>query len=72
MCKVLKELLPYPKIIVPNEDLGVNGFIGNPNLDGSDFKLLWIYLVFMNGLWVVLPALLLWDSVARISYVSEE
>eukprot|EP01034_Spumella_vulgaris_P030276 gene30276-37464_t len=41
---------------------------GSPNLNGSDFNLLWIYLVFMNGLWVVVPALLLWDSCARISH----
>lgn len=43
---------------------------GSPNLNGSDPILLWIYLVFMNGLWVVVPLLLLWDSVARISHVS--
>ena len=42
---------------------------GSPNLNGSDFNLLWIYLVFMNGLWVVVPLLLLWDSFARISNV---
>lgn len=42
---------------------------GNPNLNGSNFNLLWIYLVFMNGLWVVVPLLLLWDSYARISNV---
>lgn len=42
---------------------------GNPNLDGSDFSLLWIYLVFMNGLWVVIPLLLLWDSFARLTQV---
>lgn len=29
--------------------------------------LLWVYLVFMNGLWVVIPALLLWDSYARMA-----
>lgn len=45
---------------------------GSPNLNGSDFNLLWIYLVFMNGLWVVVPLLLLWDSFARISNVSDD
>lgn len=40
---------------------------GNPNLDGSTFSLLWIYLVFMNGLWVVVPLALLWDSGARLT-----
>jgi hypothetical protein len=28
----------------------------------DDPILLWIYLVFMNGLWVVLPVVLLWES----------
>eukprot|EP00981_Chlorochromonas_danica_P009334 scaffold2621_cov164-Ochromonas_danica.AAC.3 len=40
---------------------------GSPNLDGSTFSLLWIYLVFMNGLWVVVPLALLWDSGARLT-----
>eukprot|EP01040_Poterioochromonas_malhamensis_P015624 gene15624-17522_t len=40
---------------------------GSPNLNGSDPILLWIYLVFMNGLWVVIPLLLLWDSFARLT-----
>ena len=42
---------------------------GSPNLNGSSFALMWIYLVFMNGLWVVVPALLLWDSYARLTEV---
>jgi hypothetical protein len=45
---------------------------GSPNLDTSDPILLWIYLVFMNGLWVVIPALLLWDSFARLTDVSDQ
>ena len=47
----------------------IEWFDGSPNLNGSEFSLLWIYLVFMNGLWVVIPALLVWDGMARISYV---
>ena len=43
---------------------------GNPNLNGSTFILLWIYLVFMNGLWVVLPGLYLWESCGVIIDVS--
>ena len=39
---------------------------GNPNLDGSSFELLWIYLVFMNGLWVYIPLILLFDSSVAI------
>lgn len=44
---------------------------GSPNLDSSDPILLWVYLVFMNGLWVVVPALLLWDSFARLCDVAD-
>ena len=43
---------------------------GNPNLDGSSFELLWIYLIFMNVLWVVIPLLLLWDSCSKLAQVS--
>lgn len=28
---------------------------GNPNLDASNFMFKWVYLVFFNMLWVVLP-----------------
>lgn len=28
---------------------------GNPNLDGSNFMFLWVYLVFFNMLWVFIP-----------------
>ena len=44
---------------------------GSPNLNGQDPILFWIYLVFMNGLWVVIPALLLWDSFVRLSFAAE-
>jgi hypothetical protein len=44
---------------------------GSPNLNGSDPILLWVYLVFMNGLWVVIPLLLLWDSFARMMDVAD-
>ena len=40
----------------------------NPNLNGSDPLLLWVYLWFMNGLWVVVPAILLWDSWAKTTH----
>ncbi|CAM9942534.1 unnamed protein product [Phaeothamnion confervicola] len=40
---------------------------GSPNLDTSDPVHLWVYLVFMNGVWVALPALLLWESVVHIT-----
>lgn len=46
-------------------------FAGSPNLHGSSFTLLWIYLVFMNGLWVVLPLVFLWDSISRVNYACD-
>jgi len=41
---------------------------GSPDLNGSDFYLLYIYLWFMNGLWVVVPAVLLWESFSVTSH----
>lgn len=35
---------------------------GSPNLDTSNWLYLWIYLVFFNGIWVVVPLLLLYQS----------
>ena len=43
----------------------------NPNLAGMDEPVLfWIYLVFMNGLWVVVPAVLLWESWVFLSHIT--
>ncbi|XP_072259660.1 emopamil-binding protein-like [Pyxicephalus adspersus] len=36
--------------------------IGSPNLNTSNWLYLWVYLVFFNGLWVLIPGLLLWQS----------
>ncbi|KAG9339463.1 hypothetical protein JZ751_023601 [Albula glossodonta] len=36
--------------------------IGSPNLNTSNWLYLWVYLVFFNGVWVVVPGLLLWQS----------
>ena len=44
---------------------------GSPNLNGQDPILFWIYLVFMNGLWVVIPILLLWDSFVRLADIAD-
>ncbi|XP_023656297.1 emopamil-binding protein-like [Paramormyrops kingsleyae] len=35
---------------------------GSPSLNTSNWLYLWIYLVFFNGVWVVVPGLLLWQS----------
>ncbi|CAI9560253.1 unnamed protein product [Staurois parvus] len=35
---------------------------GSPGLNTSNWLYLWVYLVFFNGLWVLIPGLLLWQS----------
>ncbi|XP_040196217.1 emopamil-binding protein-like [Rana temporaria] len=35
---------------------------GSPYLNTSNWLYLWVYLVFFNGLWVLIPGLLLWQS----------
>ncbi|XP_061463542.1 emopamil-binding protein-like [Rhineura floridana] len=36
--------------------------IGSPNLNTSNWLYLWVYLVFFNGIWVVIPGFLLVQS----------
>uniref|UniRef100_A0A4W3GLK1 EBP like n=3 Tax=Callorhinchus milii TaxID=7868 RepID=A0A4W3GLK1_CALMI len=36
--------------------------IGSPNLNTSNWLYLWVYLVFFNSVWVIVPGLLLWQS----------
>ncbi|XP_068121165.1 emopamil-binding protein-like [Hyperolius riggenbachi] len=36
--------------------------LGSPSLNTSNWFCLWIYLVFFNGIWVLIPGLLLWQS----------
>lgn len=40
---------------------------GSPNLDTSNPLFLWVYLVFMNTIWVVIPFWLLHDSYRHIA-----
>ncbi|BFZ00330.1 hypothetical protein BsWGS_03369 [Bradybaena similaris] len=35
---------------------------GSPNLETSSFMNLWVYLVFFNGIWVVIPLMLIYQS----------
>ncbi|XP_067669695.1 emopamil-binding protein-like [Haliotis asinina] len=37
-------------------------FVGSPNLVTDNALYLWVYLVFFNGLWVVIPLAMLWQS----------
>ncbi|XP_064393875.1 emopamil-binding protein-like [Halichondria panicea] len=39
---------------------------GSPNLDTTNWLYLWVYLVFFNGIWVVIPLLLLYQSYCAI------
>lgn len=39
---------------------------GNPNLDGSNFMFLWIYLFFFNMLWVFIPLYALYHGFVEI------
>lgn len=36
--------------------------MGSPNLNVENWLYLWVYLVFFNGVWVVVPGLLLYQS----------
>jgi hypothetical protein len=36
--------------------------IGSPNLNTNSWLYFWVYLVFFNGVWVLIPGLLLWQS----------
>lgn len=45
---------------------------GNPNLDGSNFMYLWVYLVFFNTLWVWLPLWALREAYVSITTADEE
>jgi len=40
---------------------------GSPNLDTSNPLFLWVYLVFMNMIWVIIPILLMVDSYGHIA-----
>ncbi|XP_069856266.1 emopamil-binding protein-like [Dipodomys merriami] len=40
--------------------------IQSPNLNTNSWLYFWVYLVFFNGLWVLIPGLLLWQSWAEL------
>lgn len=45
---------------------------GNTALQTGDWMYLWLYLVFFNGLWVVMPAWCLWVAWAEIGTAFRE
>ncbi|KAB0372932.1 hypothetical protein FD755_015685 [Muntiacus reevesi] len=36
--------------------------MGSPNLNTNSWLYFWVYLLFFNGVWVLIPGLLLWQS----------
>ncbi|KAL1022270.1 hypothetical protein UPYG_G00024480 [Umbra pygmaea] len=36
--------------------------VGSPNLNTDNWLYLWVYLVFFNGIWVLVPGILMWQS----------
>ena len=40
------------------------------NLDTSNWMYLWLYLVFFNGIWVVIPFFLMWHSWVEMKQLS--
>ncbi|XP_041523153.1 emopamil-binding protein-like [Microtus oregoni] len=36
--------------------------VGSPNINTESWLYFWVYLLFFNGLWVLIPGLLLWQS----------
>jgi hypothetical protein len=44
--------------------------VANPNLS-SDPLHVWIHLTFMNGLWVLVPLILLWDSCVALTRAAD-
>ncbi|KAI0266084.1 Emopamil-binding protein [Gloeopeniophorella convolvens] len=40
---------------------------GSPSLDTSNALFFWVYLVFMNTIWVIIPLWLMYDSYTRIA-----
>lgn len=45
---------------------------GSQNLVTSNWLLLWVYLVFFNMLWVVVPVLMMWQSWNALSRLPPE
>ena len=43
---------------------------GSPNLDTSNFLFKWVYLVFLNVLWVIVPGWILYEAYKAFSTVS--
>ncbi|XP_046519605.1 emopamil-binding protein-like isoform X1 [Equus quagga] len=40
--------------------------MGSPNLNTNNWLYFWVYLVFFNSVWVLIPGLLLWQSLVEL------
>ncbi|KAI0079137.1 Emopamil-binding protein [Panus rudis PR-1116 ss-1] len=79
-CYVLKQLASndparhYWIVVLSTAELyggfmtfGPEWLTGSPSLDTSNFLYLWVYLFFMNFLWVIIPLWLMYDSYGHIA-----
>nr|XP_058897685.1 emopamil-binding protein-like isoform X2 [Kogia breviceps]XP_058897686.1 emopamil-binding protein-like isoform X2 [Kogia breviceps] len=46
--------------------------MGSPNLNTNNWLYFWVYLVFFNGVWVLIPGLLLWQSWVELKKMHHE
>ncbi|XP_020145978.1 emopamil-binding protein-like isoform X2 [Microcebus murinus] len=46
--------------------------VGSPNLNTNNWLYCWVYLVFFNGVWVLIPALLLWQSWVELKKIHQK
>uniref|UniRef100_A0A8I3X703 EBP like n=1 Tax=Callithrix jacchus TaxID=9483 RepID=A0A8I3X703_CALJA len=45
---------------------------GSPNLNTSNWLYCWVYLSFFNGVWVLIPGLLLWQSWVELNKMHQK
>uniref|UniRef100_A0A8C9A373 EBP like n=1 Tax=Prolemur simus TaxID=1328070 RepID=A0A8C9A373_PROSS len=46
--------------------------VGSPNLNTDNWLYYWVYLVFFNGVWVLIPGLLLWQSWVELKKIHQK
>ncbi|XP_045423111.1 emopamil-binding protein-like [Lemur catta] len=46
--------------------------VGSPNLNTDNWLYYWVYLVFFNGMWVLIPGLLLWQSWVELKKIHQK
>ncbi|KAL2770247.1 emopamil-binding protein-like isoform 1 [Daubentonia madagascariensis] len=46
--------------------------VGSPNLNTNNWLYCWVYLAFFNGVWVLIPGLLLWQSWVELKKIHQK